>query len=83
VEGSEFESRYGKNIVSSANPPGLFWGPPILSFNGYRGPLKEVERPRSEVNLSAPCSAEIKNNWSQTSTPPIYDGKMDEIGFYV
>jgi len=35
VESSEFESRHGKNIVSSVKRPGLFWGPPILLLNGY------------------------------------------------
>jgi hypothetical protein len=43
----------------------------------------EVERLRSEVNLSDPCSAEIRNDWSHTSTPPLYEGKRDEITFYI
>ena len=30
-----------------------------------------VKRTRRKINLSAPISADVKNGWSYTSTPPI------------
>jgi len=30
-----------------------------------------VKRPGREVDLSPPYSADVKNSWSYTSTPPI------------
>jgi hypothetical protein len=42
-----------------------------LLFNRYRGPFKEVKRPRREVDPSPPSSAKVKNKWSHIFiTPP-------------
>ena len=38
------------------------------------GSFQEVQRLRR---------AEIKNEWSLISTPPIYEGNTDEINFYI
>jgi hypothetical protein len=38
---------------------------------GTRGSFPGVKRPEHEVDHSPPSSAEIKNAWSYTSTPPI------------
>jgi hypothetical protein len=38
-------------------------------FVVYRGSLCEVKRPWPEVDYSPPSSAEVKNEWSYTSTP--------------
>jgi hypothetical protein len=46
------------------------WGSPILLFNGYRGPFVIVKWPEYAVNHSSLSSAEDKNKWSYTSTPP-------------
>jgi hypothetical protein len=44
------------------------WGPPRLLLNGYRGSFPGVKRSGREVDHSCPSSAEIKNEWSYTST---------------
>jgi hypothetical protein len=67
---SKFESRRGKN-VSSSRRPDRFWGPPSLQSNGYRGLFPPgVKRPGHETGHSPPTSAEVKNTWIYTSTPP-------------
>jgi hypothetical protein len=38
---------------------------------GTRGSFPGVKRPGREADHSPPCSAEVKNAWSYTSTPPI------------
>jgi hypothetical protein len=38
---------------------------------GTRGSLPRVKRPEREADHSPPSSAEVKNAWSYTSTPPI------------
>jgi hypothetical protein len=57
----------GSRIFSSPNRPDRLWGPPNLLSNGYRG----VTRPGREANHSPPASAEVKEMWIYTSTPPI------------
>jgi hypothetical protein len=42
--------------------------PPIQLVPGALSP--RVKRPRSESNRSPPTSAEVKNTWIYTSTPP-------------
>jgi hypothetical protein len=43
--------------------------------NGYRGALSlGVKRPEREVDHSPPSSAEVKNEWTYTSAPPILHG---------
>jgi hypothetical protein len=43
--------------------------PPIQWVRG--APSLEVKRPGREADRSPPSSAEIKNAWNYTSTPPI------------
>ena len=45
---------------------------PNLLFNAYRGPLPAVKRSQCDVNYSYLSSAQIKNNWNYTSTPPMF-----------
>jgi hypothetical protein len=44
--------------------PPIQWVPGVLSLG--------VKRPGSEADHSPPSSAEVKNAWSHTSTPPIH-----------
>jgi hypothetical protein len=47
------------------------WGPPNILSNGYQGALsREVKRPGREADYSPQASAEVKNMWIYTSTPP-------------
>jgi hypothetical protein len=39
---------------------------------GTRGSLPGEKRPEREADHSPPSSAEVKNAWSYTSTPPIH-----------
>jgi hypothetical protein len=67
-----FDSRQGLEIfpfttayrtaLGSTQPP-IQWVPGALSLG--------VKRPGSEADHSPPSSAEVKNEWSYTSTPPI------------
>jgi hypothetical protein len=38
---------------------------------GTKGSFPGVKRPGREADKSPPCSAEVKNVWSYTSTPPV------------
>jgi hypothetical protein len=67
-----FDSRRGLGIflfttasrtdLGPTQPP-IQWVPGALSLG--------VKRLRCEADHSPPCSAEVKNEWSYTSTPPI------------
>jgi hypothetical protein len=51
--------------------PDRLWGSLSLLYNGHREILSaEVKRMRPEADHSSLCSAEVKNEWSYTSTPP-------------
>ena len=53
---------------SSPKCPDRLWGPPSLLFNGYRDSLPGVVRPGREADHSPSPSAEVKNEWSYTSS---------------
>jgi hypothetical protein len=62
----------GWEFFSSPLCPDRFWGPPSLLSNGYQGALSlGVKRPGREADHSPPSSAEAKNAWTYTSTPPV------------
>jgi hypothetical protein len=65
IEGSH-PGRSNK-FASSPERPDRFWGPPSLLLNGYRRFFFGANRPGHE-NLSPASSAEVKNEWSLTST---------------
>lgn len=44
---------------------------PSLLFNEYQGSVPEIQRLRPEADHLPPSSANVKNEWSHTSTPPI------------
>jgi hypothetical protein len=53
-----------RDFPLSRNRPDRLWGPFVLIFSGYRGPLLAVERPEREVDHLSLSSAEVKNEWS-------------------
>ena len=69
-------------IYSSApkRPNGLC-GTPSLLFSRYPGSFLEVKRSGREVNHSPPSSADVKNEWSCTSAPPVCLRGMDRSKF--
>jgi hypothetical protein len=66
AEESEFGSRYGRDffILFTSSRPVL--GPTLPPIQWVPG----VERQGREVDHSLPTSAEVKNTWIHTSTPP-------------
>jgi hypothetical protein len=56
----EFESRWGREILTSQCSPDRLWGPPSLLSNGYWENFPVVKRPRREADHSPPASAEVK-----------------------
>jgi len=47
------------------------WGPPSLLYNGYRISFTGLKRPGRGVNHPPRSNAEVKKEWSYTSTPPL------------
>jgi hypothetical protein len=65
-------SGWGWEFISSLPRPNRFWNPPSLLSSVFQGALSlGVKRPGYEADHSPPSSAEVKNAWSYTSTPPI------------
>jgi hypothetical protein len=60
-------------LDSRRGRPERLWGPPSLLSNGYQEGLSlGAKRPGREADHSPPSSAEVKNAWSYTSTPPLH-----------
>jgi len=57
------------NSVSKVTGHGL-WGPSSVLSTGYGALSPWIKRPGHEAEDSAPPSAEVKNVWTYTSTPP-------------
>jgi hypothetical protein len=60
-----------KRLVSSPKPPEWLLVPPGLSNGYWRLFLEGVKWTRREANHSSYSSAEAKNEWIYTSTPPL------------
>jgi hypothetical protein len=59
-------------FLSSSKCPNWLWGPPSLLFNGCEAFFPHGNWWKCEVDHSLPSSAEVRNEWSYTSTPPIF-----------
>jgi hypothetical protein len=76
---SDRTNTFFKNTVSPNLQPALpSTQPPI---NRYCGPLPVVKRPGPELDHSLPSNAEVKNEWSCTSPPPIRLHGVDRDSF--
>jgi hypothetical protein len=61
LDGPGFELWQGARDFSLLrNLPDRLWGPTSLIFNDYSGSFRGVKRPRREVYVLAPPSAEVK-----------------------
>jgi hypothetical protein len=69
-----FASRQGQGLFFSSPPlcPDRLWGPPSLLSIWYRFFSQGVKQPKPEANHSPPSTAEVKNAWSNTATPPYF-----------
>jgi hypothetical protein len=61
----------GSRMFTSPYRSDRLWGPPSLLSNWYRRPFStEIKRQWREADHSSPTSAEVKNTWIYTFTPP-------------
>ena len=58
--------------------PNRLWDPLSFLPTGYRCSWPGVNRPGHDVDNSSPSSAEVKNEWSYTTTPPIWFHDVDK-----
>ena len=61
----------GARDLSLQKRPDWLWAPRSPLFSGYRVCFPDVMRLGREAVHPHPSSAEIKNEWSYTSSPPI------------
>jgi len=61
--------------------PGWLWGLYSLLFRGYQGSFQGINQSGREVKHSPASSAEVKNEWSYTFTPPVCSYGMDRENF--
>jgi hypothetical protein len=64
----------------SQNPDRL-WDPLSSLLNGYRKSFPGRKRPVRELNHPSSSSVEVKNEWSYTSSPPVYLNIIDRDNF--
>ena len=83
VIGTTVFKRILQEIFIFANRPDGFWNSSTLQLNGYWVYFLEISRPGREVDRSPPCSAEVKNERSYTSTFPmcLHGVYMDNLNF--
>ena len=76
--------RIPATIRNISVPPNA-WVPAsfIQGFIRYRSSFPRVKRPGRDLDHSHPSSAEIKNGWRHTSTPPICLYGMDRDKFTI
>jgi len=72
-----FESRQMSEFFLFAKFSTQLIGPPNCQFSGYGDSASEAKRLGCDVDYSPPSSAEVKNEWSYTSTPPM---KFPDMG---
>jgi hypothetical protein len=66
-----FETQQGQETLFPPVPSRQTLVPIQPRFNGYRASFPGVKRPAREACHSPPSSAEVKKEWSLTSTPPL------------
>jgi len=66
-------SNFGNDsrFVSSPKRPYRLWGPHTNQLNLYQRSFRVLKRSERDGDHSPPSSAEVKNEWSYTSTSPI------------
>jgi hypothetical protein len=72
----------GKRFFCSPKRPDRLWGPPSFLFSGYWDLFLGVKRSGRD-NHSPPSSANVRYEWSCTSTPPMCFHKEKLCLFYL
>lgn len=57
--------------------PDHLWGPPSIVFSGYRGSVLGERQTWYEAKQLPASTARVRNEWSYTSTPPIFPHGID------
>jgi len=78
MDGPGLESRWRQAF----SPFSTTSRPALGLSNAYRSSLPGIKRPRHEVNLSPPFSADVKNEWAHSSTPTICLHDVDKDEFH-
>jgi hypothetical protein len=83
LDGPGLRSRQGHEIFFSCpDRPHQFWDLPIVLFNEYTEVLSTwVKRQGRELDHSHPCSGDVMNEWSRTSTTTIFLSVVDRDKF--
>jgi len=78
-------SNSGRGGFFSSKRPDRFWSPTVFLFSWYRVSFWGVKRSERGVDHSCPSSAEVKNEWSYTSTSPtcLHGLDREKFTFYV
>jgi hypothetical protein len=76
-----FESRHGARSLSCPKCTERLWDPPSFVVSGYCGSFPGVKRPGLCIDHSSPSGAEVKNEWGQACTSPIYLHGVDRDNF--
>jgi hypothetical protein len=63
------ERRYRQRYLPLLRTSERFWVPPSVLLNVYRPFYQGAKLPGFEINNLTPSTAEIKKEWSRTSTP--------------
>jgi hypothetical protein len=75
--------RSGLRITEGAERQNRLWGPPSLLFKAYRDSSLGVRRLGCDIAHLPSCSTEVRNEWSYTSTSPVYLYGVDKGNIYL
>jgi hypothetical protein len=62
---------WSKRMFFSPKFTDHLWSPPSLLFNAQWSSLLRTNQPRNEDDYSLPSIDEVRNEWSNTSIPPV------------
>jgi hypothetical protein len=72
----------GKEFFSFSKLPHKPRDPPTPLLNGYWGSFPGIKPPEREFDYSPPSGADIRNEWSYTSSYPLCPQGVDRENFF-